>query len=192
MNNSSQNKGFKYGFTLGLVLMFFAQLITFYDVFASVQNPSPEIVTHRAWDIGFPFSMYSGWFLRLSNGEPDFNGFVVNLIYAGFFSIALGLIFRFKNNIQNSLNDIVFVIGFIGGIICFLFLNYSTNIVINIDSYHFRLFGFPFKFIEFGNVNTRIVWRVLIADILTGIIFSLLIGLIFKFVWSKIAARKLS
>ena len=85
----------------------------------------------------------------------------------------------------------MFLIGFIGGVICFLFLNYYTNTVLDIDTYHFRLFGFPFKFIEFSDVNTRIAWRVLIADILTGIFFSLLIGLIFKFIWSKIAARKL-
>ena len=95
MSDLPENKGFKHGFKLGIIFSFLAQLITFYDVFASVGNPSSDIVTHRPWDIGFPFSMYSGWYLTLSNGEPNFIGIIANISIAVIFSIFLGLVFKF-------------------------------------------------------------------------------------------------
>lgn len=192
MNNLTKNKGFKYGFTLGILLLLFTQLLTFFDIYASVGNPLPHISTHRAWEIGFPFSMYSGWYLKLSNGEFEFNGFIGNLIFAFFLSAALGLIFNFQSELRDSIKNFNFIIGFFIGISCFIFLNYYVQIAVSTDSCVdcIHIFGFPIKFIQTSSVNTLMNWKALIANILTAVIFSLIIGLIFKFVWSKIAARK--
>ncbi|MGI9054553.1 MAG: hypothetical protein ACR2F2_01990 [Pyrinomonadaceae bacterium] len=191
MSNSQENKGFKYGFKLGIIFSLLAQLITFYDFFTSVTTPTPDIITHRAWDIGFPFSMYSGWYLILSNGELEFNGFIGNIMFAMFFSVALGLIFQFKSELKDSIKSFAFIIGFVVGIFCFIFLNYYMQIAVITDSFAdcIRIFGFPQKFVQTSNVNTIVIWRALIANTLIAVISSLVIGSIFKFVWSKISAK---
>ena len=91
--------------------------------------------------------------------------------------------------------DNAFNIGFWSGIslfVVFNFLSYviahkpnnsGVNLVHGIDE-----IGFPFTlYIEGGEfpVN-QIIWAGLIANFSVAIVFSFVIGLIFKFLWSKI------
>ena len=92
--------------------------------------------------------------------------------------------------------DKAFLIGFFCGVILFVCLNYYT-VMQNYDGLCFDCifyFGFPFTSVEHGGYVTRTIihWLGLFADFLITLIFSFILGLIFKFVWSKIAARKLN
>jgi len=87
-----------------------------------------------------------------------------------------------------------FVIGFFGGVVLFLCLNYYT-VMRAFDDMCFdymRVFGFPFTFVETGGfvTHTDIFWFSLIVDILITLIFSVVTGLIFKVAWSKISSRR--
>ena len=121
MNNLPKIKGFKYGFKLGVIFSIVAQLITFYDVLASVRSSS-GVISHRAWEIGFPVPMYSGWYL-LSNGEPYLTGIIINLIFAVFFSTALGLIFKFKSKVRNNFKTLHLISASGAEFVCLFFSN---------------------------------------------------------------------
>ena len=57
-----------------------------------------------------------------------------------------------------------------------------------------QLFGFPFLQFEKceGDISfTHIYWLGMFGNILFAIVFSFLVGLVFKFVWSKLASQKL-
>lgn len=97
MSNTQKNKGFKYGFKVGIILSLFAQSISFLSYFLSLFNfgSRPGIVIHQFWDIGFPFSMYYGMY-DLFHGDLNFRGIVGNILIAIIFSIAVGLIFKFS------------------------------------------------------------------------------------------------
>lgn len=95
-----------------------------------------------------------------------------------------------------------FIIGFISGVLFLIVIN-CLNYLSNRGSIIGEpfSFGYPFDlykgqayklrwengFVNFG----EILYLGLIADILFTIILSVLIGLIFKFIWSKFAERKL-
>src|SRR5688572_11398378 len=87
----------------------------------------------------------------------------------------------------------IFLFGFIIGIITFICLNYYSIMLAFEDMclHCIRNFGFPFYFYESGTIAhyEEITYSVLIINILIAITCSFLIGLIFKFVWSKISAR---
>ena len=85
------------GFKLGIILSFLAQLITFNNYFASLERLSPDDSMQQVWNIGFPFTTYSGWFLTLSDGKVNFIGLTANLLFAILFSLTLGLIFKIQN-----------------------------------------------------------------------------------------------
>ncbi|CAN5850268.1 hypothetical protein BH20ACI4_BH20ACI4_12710 [soil metagenome] len=83
-----------------------------------------------------------------------------------------------------------FILGFVFGILLFIGLNFyslSANHRGYIDG--FGESGFPFSWMDSGWFLQRIFWFGLIADILFAIIFSFILGSIFKFVWSKISAK---
>ena len=89
-----------------------------------------------------------------------------------------------------------FILGFCSCVALFVALNYlsyfSPANMFNCDDCIIRV-GFPFYFYEKGGffgVN-QCIWAGLIADILIAIIFSFVIGLIFKFVWEKLTMKKL-
>lgn len=91
-------------------------------------------------------------------------------------------------------NNKAIVTGFFSGIVLFLCLNYYT-VMQAFDNMCFdcmRVFGFPFTFVETGGyvTHTDIFWFSLIVDILIALIFSAVIGLIFKFIWSKLSKRR--
>ncbi len=89
-----------------------------------------------------------------------------------------------------------FILGFISGCILFLCLNYYTVMQAFDDMcFHcMRRFGFPFFFMETGGAvtHTNIFWFSLLADVLIALAFSGMIGLIFKFIWSKFTSKHLA
>lgn len=196
MNNSSQNKRFKYGFKLGIFLSLLAQLITFFDYFAS------EILTHRDWEIGFPFSIHSSWYNSLPDGKPILIIFVGNVIFAVLMSVLLGVAFKFKGELYKLSRHNAFIWGFSVGAIISMFVN-LLSYVKSLHAYNTRPIklsagyyggGFPLHFYEahIGYPNhLNFHWTLFLFDILMAIIFSFILGLIFKFVWLKIASRKL-
>jgi hypothetical protein len=106
---------------------------------------------------------------------------------------------------SRMLKNKAFLLGFVGGIIFFVCFN--IFLFLRSTCHHCVYFaGFPLKFYEefkstiYFNPATRESFTEdfrhffeynLIADVLFTIVFSFLIGLIFKFVWSKISARKM-
>ncbi len=89
--------------------------------------------------------------------------------------------------------DTAFGSGFMSGISLFIGLNiYSlaANYGECIDCY--GRFGFHFPLEDSGNLLVNIMWFGLIADILFALIFSFVVGLIFKSIWSKIISRRLN
>ena len=98
-----------------------------------------------------------------------------------------------------------FSIGFWLGLCLFIFLNY-LSCIISYDKYvksqqeelvfsvGYYGGGFPLHFYHehIGNPNfSEFYWTVVFVDILIGLFFSFVLGFIFKFLWSKIVARKL-
>lgn len=98
MSNFLKNKTFKSGFSLGIILFLFAQVISFFTqvVLTIIRdyNKPPEISFHGFWDIGFPFSMYYGMF-DFAHGDFDLKGLLGNLIFGIGLCFLLGLIFKF-------------------------------------------------------------------------------------------------
>jgi ABC-type antimicrobial peptide transport system permease subunit len=88
-----------------------------------------------------------------------------------------------------------FKIGFFVGILVFIAINFFdfntrySEWCSNCDSG----FGFPFRLHEPGGLVSGwgVLFYGLVADILIATIFSFIIGLIFKFVWEKVAAKRL-
>ena len=98
MSNFLKNKTFKSGFSLGIVLFLFAQVISFFTqvvltIIRDYNKPS-EISFHGFWEIGFPFSMYY-WMFDFFRGEVSFKGLLGNLIFGIGLCFLLGLIFKF-------------------------------------------------------------------------------------------------
>ena len=96
-----------------------------------------------------------------------------------------------KNLIQNK----AFTFGFLLGFLSFIFtMNYFDKKDRGICFDCYETFGLPFNYLGTGGFVTRtdILWFGLIADILIAIVFGLIIGSIFKFVWLKIASRRLN
>ncbi len=98
-----------------------------------------------------------------------------------------------KNLIKNS----VFIRGFLCGLPLFIFLTSviewdNKNRVESCYACEMTK-GFPFAYYNKGVLvgTGRLLWFGLIADILIAIVFSLVIGLIFKVVWEKFTAKRL-
>lgn len=102
MSKLPENKGFKYGFKIGIILFLLAQLISFLNYIFSVFriNTPPGVSVHGFWDIGFPFSMYYGMY-DVFHGDLNFTGLIGNILIAIIFSVAVGLIFKFVQS-KNS------------------------------------------------------------------------------------------
>lgn len=88
-----------------------------------------------------------------------------------------------------------FVIGSLGGLIYYFVMTDYFDKKINIHcSDCVERFGFPFHYFQrsdFGH-SAGILWGGLIANILTALVFSLVIGLVFRSVWSLISERRLN
>ena len=102
---------------------------------------------------------------------------------------------------KKLLQDKALVCGFLVGFSMCVIINLYTIIIfgnlgtVKDNGFGFGIYtmGFPFYWYEYiTNLGTGwILYLGIVADILFALIFSFAIGLIFKFVWSKISARKL-
>lgn len=96
---------------------------------------------------------------------------------------------------KDLIKNRIFIIGLIAGIFVFIIRNYreySLEIMINCADCG-RGFGFPFYFYQEGGLVPikKILWLGLVGDLAFAIIFSLTIGLICNFIWSKFSSQKL-
>ncbi len=107
---------------------------------------------------------------------------------------------------KNLIKSKMFFVGFIIGAILFVALNLLSD---STTSYYVHQYGFPFSFHEWklgdsisqvGNlplyeyetiIVDRFIWIGFIGNIFVTVIFSFVVGLVFKFVWSKIVSRRL-
>ena len=95
--------------------------------------------------------------------------------------------------------NIAFNFGFLIGIFLFAvinFLSYTNNRASLCGSPAYS-FGLPYHFYKeyldkSCKTSGQILWFGLIADIFIAISFSVLLGLIFNFVWSKLASRRIN
>lgn len=96
-----------------------------------------------------------------------------------------------KNLIKNK----AFVVGFTFGIVITFLVNFYTLLpergFICFDCY--ETWGFPFAMHESGTMLhlNRFIWAGVIANISIAIVFSSLLGLVSKFIWSKLASKNL-
>jgi hypothetical protein len=87
-----------------------------------------------------------------------------------------------------------FIIGFWGGIIVLLILNFVLSSTTNILSNIATDYGFPFLAYRTNlssNYSTYVFWPGLIADIATALVISFVIGIGLKSIWSTFNRRKL-
>jgi len=90
--------------------------------------------------------------------------------------------------------NIVFILGLLCGTVFYFWI----TITIDRRSRGIPCFdcqwetGFPFAYHqESGFVEpSRYLWFGLIADVIIAVIFSFIIGLIFRFIWSKISSHR--
>jgi hypothetical protein len=92
-----------------------------------------------------------------------------------------------------------FNLGFLTGILLFIAINlYADRPLANKATrlcFHcLNEWGFPFRYFEAGGNPgiERYFWLGLVGDIFVALIFSFLVGLVFKFVWSKLASRRIN
>jgi len=103
--------------------------------------------------------------------------------------------------VNKLFQNTAFNLGFWGGITLFALLNMSSysksyedyvNLQSNISAGGYNG-GFPFMMYktEIGYLNNSyVVWSGLVGNILITLVFSFVLGLIFKFVWLKIVSRR--
>lgn len=87
-----------------------------------------------------------------------------------------------------------FNVGILCGLVLLAAVNYYSYLISGKSqtSHSVQKFGFPFTVYEYGGSVTfeRILWFGLIADILIAVIFSLIVGLIFKLIGVKFTTRE--
>jgi hypothetical protein len=95
-----------------------------------------------------------------------------------------------------------FRLGFLSGVVIFIVIHlYNFLVVINGESYvsskgvsmHISYrFGLPFAIYEWSGYSTKSTFYLtgLLGDVFTVVVFSFLLGLIFKSIWSKISSRR--
>ena len=90
-----------------------------------------------------------------------------------------------KNLIFNKAFQLGFWIGFVS-IVIFNLSTFTLPVEAHVHHY-INTVGFPFAFYEWGGnpYVERISQKGLIADILVLLIYSFLVGLLFRFMWSQ-------
>ncbi len=87
-----------------------------------------------------------------------------------------------------------FILGFLSGILIFIGTQFYDSMPESegITFHAIVRIGFPFDYIETGGnpTYTKTLWFGLFADILIALIFSFVVGLIFKFIGLKIVSRR--
>ncbi len=194
MRNLIKSSIFIVGFLCGLPIFLFSTL-------AIERHYTTVICFDCQMRTGFPFSYYqdSGFVVP---SKILWLGLIADILIGVIFSVVVGLIFKFiwenltKKKIAKLFQSTIFIVGFCISGMLFNALNYLSYFshanMFSCDDCIIRL-GFPFYFYERGGFFTvnQFIWSGLIADVLIAVIFSFVIGLIFKFVWEKIAAKRL-
>lgn len=197
-------------FNLGFWTTFFLFVFLNFGVYSTSYSESLALKPYfgagsEAYVVGFPFYFYQTW-----TGYPNYSDFrlfllIANIAIAVICSFVIGFIFKFvwaqiteKEVINDLKKNKGFMYGFSFGISISLLIQIISFIIYFVSKTNFRnppgmsidmiwWFGLPFP-IYYGG---KFVWGGTVANILTAIIFSLIIGLIWKFVWARISARKL-
>jgi hypothetical protein len=102
-----------------------------------------------------------------------------------------------KNNVKSLIQSKAFDLGFTLGLlasIIFTYFSYLRNVCSDGMNDCGWSFGFPVHlYMEGGFISfKKIIWLGFFTDILFALTFSLLIGSVFKFPWSKITPRRLT
>lgn len=91
-----------------------------------------------------------------------------------------------------------FKLSFLAGILFFILANIYTTIPERGEGEGFcfdcyETFGFPFALHESGTMLhlNQFIWAGVVLDVSIAVIFSLIIGFIVSFVWSKIPRRRI-
>lgn len=91
--------------------------------------------------------------------------------------------------------NIVFILGLLCGTILYLWMTITIDRRIRgLPCFDCQWkTGFPFAYHQESSLvnSAGYLWFGVIADTLIAIIFSFVIGLIFRFVWSKISSRRI-
>ncbi len=96
---------------------------------------------------------------------------------------------------KNLIKDKSFIFGFGFGLILIILANLYTllpdNGILCFDCY--QSWGFPFAIHESGTILhlSNFIWVGVVANFFLTAIFSFIIGLIFKFIWSKLQEKQL-
>ena len=90
---------------------------------------------------------------------------------------------------KDFIKDKAFWVGFIIGILAVISGN-IFSFFINFDAMCFDCYetwGFPFAIYESGTMShlSRFIWAGVVANFFLTVVFSFILGLIFKFIWSK-------
>lgn len=97
---------------------------------------------------------------------------------------------------NNLIKGKLFNIGFSFGIILIILGNFYTLLTDNSRAICFdcyKTWGFPFVMHESGTMLhlSNFIWSGVVANVFIAIFFSFIVGLIFKFIWSKLPEKQL-
>lgn len=206
MSKLFRNTSFNLGFWITFLLFVFLNYWVYSTSYSESLALKPIFGTgSEAYVVGFPFYFYQTW-----TGNPNYSDFrlfllIANIAIAVICSLVVGFIFKLvwaqiteKKVINDLKKNKGFMYGFSFGISISLLIQIISFIIYFVSKTNFRnppgmnihmlwWFGLPFP-IYYGG---ELVWRGIVANILVTIIFSLIIGSISKFIWTKIQARKL-
>lgn len=189
MNKFFSNKAFIYGIIVGILFFVIA------DVYSYQANHLTTICFDCYESYGFPFARYeSGTILHLD--QILWVGVIANISIALFSSFIVGLIFTFIQSKMSAKNIILgkgFKVGVFLSILICIFV-YAVNMPPKSKPLCFDCdlpSGFPFIDYQPGNAvyEGHFIWSGLIFNILIGLFFVIISGLIFRFIWSKIAEK---
>lgn len=191
-----KNKSIKYGVVLGFALFIFFQIISYirYEEIKHSYINGHEIDTLIPF--GFPIPIYYGFGDFHSVDQLILVSMVANILI--FIFLGLLLVLFYKSILIFLLKNTAFKVGAITGFILFLLIQIYSYIDLKltqeelthlsgINLHIIPMWGFPLpnyygkEFVIFG----------IVGNIIMALVFSFIVGLISKFVWSKIAARKI-
>lgn len=202
MSRFLDNKSIKYSVGLGFFIFLFLQIITYINYVQSKNefirlSADRNIDIDNIWLFGFPFPIFYDTSYFYSVNQLSFVAIIANVLIA--LVLGLLLVLLFKSILANLNKNKAFKYGFILGIAFSIFAqiyDYIRNLILEEELTHLSgisinmiwSWGLPLPIVYGGNF----ILLGLIGDILVAIIIGYILGLIFKFVWSKIVARKLN
>jgi hypothetical protein len=195
MSKLLRNTTFNLGF--GIVLCLFAFLNYLVYVISYNDFIKGNGFSGGAYWAGFPAVFYHAIIGNPNSFHFSWLGLIVNILIAVFFSFAAGLFFGWFQKEQVTKRP--FKSGFSVGIILILTLHLLNYLLILKIKYSgvpgICYFGFPFKIYLFNGYSSNwgeFYWMGLIANIISTVVFSFAMGIIFTFGKSKLRTRGLN